>query len=43
MMNRIKYREDPIDTWAEMKRVMKKQFVLNYFYMELHHKLQTLK
>ena len=34
--------EYPIETWDEMKQVMKKRFVPSYYYRELHQKLHKL-
>lgn len=34
--------EYPIDTWDDMKRVMRKRFVPSYYYRELHQKLHRL-
>ena len=35
--------EPPIQTWREMKAVMRKRFVPNHYYRELYNKLQTLR
>ncbi|XP_057789811.1 uncharacterized protein LOC131006667, partial [Salvia miltiorrhiza] len=35
--------EPPIQTWQEMKAVMRKRFVPNHYYRELFNKLQTLR
>ncbi|PKI39694.1 hypothetical protein CRG98_039907 [Punica granatum] len=43
VINRRRNREPPKDTWEEMKRVMRKRFVPNYYYRELYNKLQSLK
>ncbi|PKI58547.1 hypothetical protein CRG98_021059 [Punica granatum] len=43
MINRRRNREPPIDTWEEMKRVMRKRFVPSYYYRELYNKLQSLR
>ena len=32
-----------METWEEMKRVMRKRFVPTYYYRELYNKLQNLK
>lgn len=40
---RRRYNERPIDTWGEMKSVMRKRFVPNHYYRELFKKLQGLK
>ena len=34
--------EHPIMTWDDMKSVMRKRFVPNYYYRELYNKLQGL-
>jgi hypothetical protein len=41
--NRRQNRERPIDTWEEMKVVMRKWFVPSYYYRELYKKLQGLR
>ncbi|XP_031377624.1 uncharacterized protein LOC116193034, partial [Punica granatum] len=43
IINRRRNREPPIDTWEEMKRVMRKRFVPSYYYRELYNKLQSLR
>ncbi|XP_031403186.1 uncharacterized protein LOC116212684, partial [Punica granatum] len=43
MINRRRNREPPIDTWEEVKRVMRKRFVPSYYYRELYNKLQSLR
>ncbi|XP_031393015.1 uncharacterized protein LOC116204832, partial [Punica granatum] len=43
MINRRRNREPPIDTWEEMKRVMRKRFVPSYYYRKLYNKLQSLR
>ncbi|XP_073056978.1 uncharacterized protein [Primulina eburnea] len=35
--------ERPIETWAEMKSIMRKRFVPNHYYREMFKKLQTLR
>ena len=35
--------ERPIDTWNEMKAVMRRRFVPNHYYRELYQRLQSLK
>ncbi|PKI70252.1 hypothetical protein CRG98_009329 [Punica granatum] len=35
--------ERPIDTWDEMKVVMRRRFVPSYYYRDLHLKLQSLR
>ena len=36
-------REPDVETWEEMKRVMRKRFVSTYYYRELYNKLQNLR
>lgn len=43
IMNRRKNYERPIDTWEEMKAVMRRRFVPSHYYRDLHLKLQSLK
>jgi hypothetical protein len=43
VINRRQNRERPIDTWEEMKVVMRKRFVPSYYYRELYKKLQGLR
>ena len=43
VLNRRKKREYPIETWEEMKAVMRKRFVPSYYYRELYQKLQNLR
>ncbi|PKI72280.1 hypothetical protein CRG98_007354 [Punica granatum] len=43
VINRRRNREPPIDTWKEMKKVMRKRFVPSYSYRELYNKLQSLR
>ncbi|XP_073286746.1 uncharacterized protein [Primulina huaijiensis] len=40
---RRRYNENPIETWDEMKRVMRKRFVPNHYYREMFKRLQTLR
>ncbi|XP_050885826.1 uncharacterized protein LOC127091276 [Lathyrus oleraceus] len=40
--DRRRYAERPIDTWEEMKRIMRRRFVPSYYHRELHNKLQRL-
>ncbi|KAG9454331.1 hypothetical protein H6P81_007235 [Aristolochia fimbriata] len=42
MKSRRRNREDPIEDWDEMKKVMRKRFVPSYYYRELHQKLHRL-
>jgi hypothetical protein len=39
VINRRRNRKCPIDTWEEMKVVMRKRFVPSYYYRELYKKL----
>jgi hypothetical protein len=43
VINRRQNRGCPIDTWEEMKVVMRKRFVPSYYYRELYKKLQGLR
>ena len=43
VVNRRRNREYPIETWEEMKAVMRKRFVPSYYYQELYQKLQSLR
>jgi hypothetical protein len=36
-------REPPVDTWEEMKMLMRKYFVLSHYYRGLYQKLQNLR
>ena len=36
-------RKPAVETWEEMKRVMRKRFVPTYYYRELCNKLQNLR
>jgi len=40
--DRRRYGEDPVDTWDEMKNMMRKRFAPSYYHRELHIKLQRL-
>ena len=40
---RRRYNERPIESWDEMKRVMRKRFVPNHYYREMFKRLQTLR
>ena len=42
VINRRRNRERPIETWEEMKAVMRRRFVPSYYYRELYQKLQSL-
>ena len=43
VMTRRRNREYPIETWEEMKAVMRKRFVPSHYYRELYQKLQSLR
>ena len=43
VLNKTSNREPVMETWEEMKRVMRKRFVLAYYYRELYNKLQNLR
>ena len=43
VINKRRNRERPIDTWEDMKVVMRKRFVPSYYYRELYKKLQGLR
>ncbi|XP_045810960.1 uncharacterized protein LOC123905403 [Trifolium pratense] len=40
--DRRRYDERSIDTWEEMKRIMRRRFVPSYYHRDLHNKLQRL-
>ncbi|GKV11125.1 hypothetical protein SLEP1_g22406 [Rubroshorea leprosula] len=42
VLNRRRNREHPVDTWEEMKAVMRKRFVPNRYYRNLYQRLQGL-
>ncbi|KAL5550756.1 hypothetical protein UlMin_000932 [Ulmus minor] len=42
LINRRRNREPPVDTWEEMKMLIRKCFVPNHFYRGLYQKLQRL-
>ena len=42
VFNMRRNREPAVETWEEMKRVMRKIFVSTYYYWELYNKLQNL-
>lgn len=42
LINRRRNREPPVDTWEEMKMLMRKRFVPNHYYRGLYQKLQRL-
>jgi len=39
---KIRYNEQPIATWEEMKRITRGRLVPSYYHMDLHNKLQRL-
>ena len=43
VFNMRRNREPAVETWEEMKRVMRKRFVSTYYYRELYNKLQNLR
>ena len=43
VLTRRRNREHPIETWEEMKTVMRKRFIPSYYYRELYNKLQSLR
>ena len=43
VLNIRQNREPTVETWEEMKRVMRKRFVSTYYYLELYNKLQNLR
>ena len=43
VFNMRRNREPDVETWEEMKRVMRKKFVSTYYYRELYNKLQNLR
>ena len=43
VLNKRRNREPSVETWEEMKRVMRKRFVPTYYYRELYKKLQNLR
>ena len=42
VFNMRRNREPTVETWEEMKRVIRKRFVSTYYYRELYNKLQNL-
>nr|XP_023887116.1 uncharacterized protein LOC111999228 [Quercus suber] len=42
VMNRRRNYERPIETWEEMKAIMRRRFVPNHYYRDLYQKLQSL-
>ncbi|XP_059446591.1 uncharacterized protein LOC132178154, partial [Corylus avellana] len=41
-MNRRRNHERPIETWEEMKAIMRRRFVPSHYYRDLYQKLQSL-
>ncbi|GKV11638.1 hypothetical protein SLEP1_g22878 [Rubroshorea leprosula] len=42
VLSRCRNRERPVDTWEEMKAVMRKRFVPSHYYRDLYRRLQGL-
>lgn len=42
VLNKRQNREMPIETWEQMKAIMRKRFILSYYYRDLFRKLQSL-
>ena len=42
VLNRRRNREHPIETWEEMKTVLRRRFVPSHYYCELYQKLEGL-
>ena len=42
VLNMRRNREPTVETWEEMKKVMRNRFVSTYYYRELYNKLQNL-
>ena len=42
VMSRRRNRERPVETWDEMKSLMRRRFVPNHYYRDLYQKLQRL-
>jgi len=42
VLSRRRDRERPVETWREMKALMRKRFVPNHYYRDLYQKLQRL-
>ena len=43
MVNQMRNREYLIETWEEIKVVMRNRFVPSHYYQELYQKLQSLR
>ena len=39
---RVRYGERPIQTWEEMKTIMRRRYIPSYYHRDLHNKLQRL-
>ncbi|KAH9705032.1 hypothetical protein KPL70_011714 [Citrus sinensis] len=42
VLSRRRNRERPLNTWEEMKAIMRRRFVPSHYYRELHQRLQSL-
>lgn len=42
VMNRRRNHERPVETWEEMKAIMRRRFVPSHYYRDLYQKLQCL-
>jgi len=42
-MNRRRNHERPVETWEEMKAIMRRRFVPSHYYRDLYQKLQRLR
>jgi len=42
LVTRRRTREGPIQTWAEMKAIMRQRFVPAFYYREIHQRLKRL-
>jgi len=40
---RVRYGDPLVNTWEEIKRLMRRRFVPSHFHRDLHNKLQRLK
>jgi hypothetical protein len=43
IMNRRRNHEWPVETWEEMKAIMRRRFVPSHYYRDLYQKLQRLR
>ena len=41
VLSRRRNRDKPINTWEEMKAIMRRRFVPSHYYRELHQRLQS--